>query len=691
MAALNVTPDGKHSKKPFDLSNFNTFHAKGGQITVVGVRDTVPDSEYYMSVDSLTKTMLCNTANFAHIKENFYFVHVPLGLLSRNAYQMLVDRKQSYSALDMDISQFPVFSLKDVVSTCLCYGAMPFEVLPEKFLDVHGFNICSNAIRLLDDLGYGYFGDFLMELRSGFAEIYEEHPTYVASDFVSIWQADQRLKKIIDTRLDGIYPSVARIAAYQCVWYNFFRNDIYDTNVTAACYNFDDVHYITSGTANFVVTDASNRGVDNFIIDCLQMRYNPYKKDIFMASMPGTQFGACSTVSLMDNVVTSIDIPSSTSSQPTITGASYIPGNYGFQPESVGNFKVIPPNSVTGEYGDLVSTNAPDSDLTVSVYSPHTHSISGGTTSFTLSGGTSLFDVLSLVESQAIQKWRQKSMLAGNKTVDQFRAHHGVVPRHLVDHLPDFIGSVDNEIMVKEITSQANTLDASQGQNNLGEIRGRGYGASDNRTFKFYSDDYGVLLLLHTIVPENTYSSYGLEKGNMMIYYSDFFQEEYENIGLESVPKIQLNTLCRYPFPELVHQPDTEGDFADEHDEGNIGYAPRNYGYKQYPSKVHGLFNPNRMKTGFNSSVLDVFGYSDLQSFVLTRSDLVGLLTTTANSISYPSLSMSLSKLYVNPSVFDSIFSFKADDWCDSDPFFTHAKFNCQAMLPMTVVGLPQF
>ena len=40
MQALNITPDGKHSKNAFDLHSYETFHQKGGMINVVGVRDT---------------------------------------------------------------------------------------------------------------------------------------------------------------------------------------------------------------------------------------------------------------------------------------------------------------------------------------------------------------------------------------------------------------------------------------------------------------------------------------------------------------------------------------------------------------------------------------------------------------------------------------------------------------------------
>ena len=673
MAALNRVPDGKHSKNAFSLSNYEDFHQKGGMINVVGFRDTVPNAEYRMGVDGITKTLLCNTHPFARVKENYYFVHVPLGLICNNAYQMLVQRRQDYSALQQDIEQFPVFNLADVVKRCLEIATTADADLDDAWKDVHGFNIAVGALRLLDMLGYGYFGDLVQAVKS---------------EAITLTNA----KSLVGTALGpdavagtpAVKPSVAKIGAYQCVWYNFFRNSIYDNSVDASCYNFDDCAYSPSSNANYDVT--SVRGVDPFIKNCLQLRYNPYKKDLFMGAMPGTQFGAVSTVSLMDNLVTEITIPASTTTGPTTTGSTTLRNSNN---SSLGYLRVLPPSEQTGEYGNLVSTYAPNFDDNVhTVFSPHTHSVGSGTSEATFTSGTSLFDVLSLVESQAIQKWRQKSMLAGNRTRDQFMAHHGVVPRHLQDHLPDFIGSVDNEIIMKEITSQANTL--TDGDNNLGQIRGRGLGASDNRSFKFYSDDYGVLLLLHAIVPENTYSSYGLDKGNMMVYYSDFFQQEYENIGLETVPKILLNTLARYKFPELTHGTGQNAGFADDYDEGCVGYAPRYYNYKQVPSRVHGMFNPTRLTNLPDNT--DIYGYNDMQSFVITRRDMVGRNGISAGGgLILPSITMSLSKLYVNPNVFDSIFAFDADNNEDTDAFFSHVYFYCDAYEPMSVLGLPQF
>lgn len=688
LEALNVTPDGGAKKNPFDLSNYETFHQKGGQFNVVGVRDTVPDSDYRMSVDGFTKTMLCNTANFAHIKENYYFIHVPLGLISRNAYMMQVQRKENYSALDMDISQMPVFSLGKVLAMIFYIGQfnmdnsdMDFGPQSDEwdasFFDEHGYNIAFGALRLFDNLGYGYYLDILENMGNQTGQI-----TYSqACDLVA--------------NLDEVYPSVARLAAYQCAWYHFFRNSIYNNDVPATCFNFDDISvkssYNDPTPANFVVNEV--RGAARFVLETCRLRYNPVKKDIFTASMPGTQWGAVSSVNLITDLEFNTEAASIDSGGMNITGLSYHAGAYGVNPTNVGDILTLPPNAVTGEYGDVVSEFAPNTASNTAVYTPHNHSVTIPSNALSIPSGTSLFDVLSLVEAQAIQKWRQKSMMAGNRTSDNWKAHYGVVPKHLQEHKPDFIGSVDNEIMVKEITSQANTLNAESGENNLGEIRGRGYGASDTHTFKFHSNDYGILLLIHAIVPENTYASFGLDKGNTLIFNTDFPQPEYNNIGLEVVPKYLANVLALDNIPAVERSEGTDN-FLDTYNKGAFGYANRYYGHKQYVSKVHGLFNPSRFaESAFHNPTVDIFGYADMQSFVLTRNDFVARILYDSNDHEYDltKLPMSISKLYVNPALFNNIFAVDADERQDTDVFFSHIRFTCQAMLPMPVLGLPKF
>ena len=742
MQALQATPNGKGVHHGQDLGSFIDFHHKAGQYMVVDCRDTVPDSWYEMGVDGFTRTLLCNTANFAHIKENYYFIHVPLGLINRNAYQLQVDRKQEYSALDMGITSFPFFPLETVVKRLL--EISQYDVTTEtyaKWRDIHGFNMAYGALKLLDMLGYGCFTDILAAIDA---------------DVITLSDGQDAVHYLVRDK----YPSVSRIGAYQCTWFHFFRNDIYDVDVSAKCFNFDDVTYDDGSNAmNYDVTQV--RSVDDFIFDCLQLRYVGYKKDIFTASMPGTQYGPVSSVPIavdfgeMTASFTGDSVTPTGSFTGSFTGISGTVrvGDWTGQPmtsanlydgdgnyvntiptsndegkhvhDSLGNFEggtFVGPDTrgqtETGSFEYYRGDGYPYDDTNLKDVHTHTvgahrHKVSDGT--FTPQGSvsgsvsinsitptgtinlsgtastTSLFDVLSLVEAQAIQKWRQKSMLAGNKTADQFRAHHGVVPRHLIDHLPDFIGSVDNEIHVTEITSQADTA-SSADESNLGEIRGRGYGASDARSFRFYSDDYGVLLLIHAIVPENVYDSYGIDKGNTMLQYTDFFQGEFMNIGLEAVPKYLLAPCYGDDTPS---SPSQEGGDTFNNSVGLIGYAPRYYNYKQYPSKVHGLFNSSRITVGDTpfDPFSGIFGYSDMQSFVMPRRDMTTLLALTKGSgvTAYKGLTMTLSSIYVNPRIFDSIFGVAADNSELTDNFFSHVKFYCKASLPMTNLGLPQF
>ena len=752
MAALNTVPNGKAPKNPFDLMSYETFHQKGGQLNVVGIRETVPNSDYRMSVDGFTRSQLCNTANFARMKENYYFVHVPLGLISANAYQMLVQRKQPYSARDFGITQFPYFSLKAVLKRCIEVAHLDLTLdANAKWKDVHGYNIGLGAFKLLDMLGYGCYLDIV-------------ESTFKSENALSVDQA----KAIFDTI--PYSPNALAIGAYQMIWYYFFRNEIYDNNVTAKIFNFDDITSAAPGQeplSNYNIL--SIRDLDDFIIDCLQLRYVPYKNDVFMGAMPGTQYGAVSTVpvdieftdltaSFTGNSVTPTGSFTGTSVTPTgsftgtrfnfsgatvytnepkvgtpmvesedktktgndesrhtlidsqgaiinkPTGQGSLVDNYLHTPMADGQpiknvssvSQATPPHFdvhdhdmnhfhyLNGNYtpAGSVSINSitPSGSISINSITPSgTVDLSGGVSS------SSLFDVLSLVEAQAIQKWRQKSMLAGNKTADQFRAHHGEVPRHLIDHIPDFIGSVDNPIQITEITSQSDTA-ADADESNLGEIRGRGYGASDNKVFNFHSDDYGLLFLLHAIVPENTYSSFGLDKRNTKLYYTDFYQEEYMNIGLESVPNYLLNvTDLLGNTPANPHG--SGGDTFPLSGVGIRGYAPRYFEYKQYPSKVHGMFNPSRL-TIYDVEHADLFGYSDMQSFVMPRADLIVPLS---NELSFNWLVWTLSKLYVNPAIFDSIFAENADSHELTDNFFSHIKFNCESLLPISVLGLPQF
>lgn len=706
MQALNATPQGGSPKEGFDLTHFQTFSSKLGQFLVCDVIDTIPDSDYKIAVDAYTRTMPNNTANFAQMKENYYLLHVPYGIVSRNAYQMLVDREEKYSAIPMDISQFPTFRLFNVVSRCIQVGMQSDEWLNQplhaKWKDIHGFNIACGAIKLFSMLGYGDYTDILMAARSGVIDI-------------------DGVKGILENDLIGFHdmrPTATRLCAYQASWYHFFRNSVYDLDVSPRCFNLDDV------TSSDTMDILSVRDVDDFIIECCQLRYVGYKKDIYTASMPGTQYGAVSTVDLKgDTIIDGVLNGFATSGSDM--NRWHVQSGSSFEDLPNTDYDVHTWHTANQEYRSLGITL---SDGQHPILHDHDNSFYDTPVSITTQAGGSLFDVLSLVESQAIQKWRQKSMLAGNRTVDQWRAHYGVVPRHLIEHRPDFIGSVDNEIQIQAVISQADTA-PQDGTSNLGAMAGRGFGASDNRVFNFHSNDFGCLLVIRSVVPENTYSSFGLDRANQKVYYTDFYHSEFQNIGLEAVPVMNLDALSN----NTSLDPDGQSPDADDAAEpfavrnGTIGFAPRNYDLKQVVSKTHGLFNPQRLVISRVNAPVDSldnpewypdpweawkhqdapFGFADFNSFVMARPDMHSMIEVRYENLNihdypenpnwsyygtvYHGFYLNLSRLYVNPSLANSLFSFEAGDADDTDQFITHARIMIKSVAPMTTLGLPQF
>lgn len=655
--ALNRTPDGSMPKNAYDLHSYEFSTSKLGQLLPVACRETVPDMTLEMSVDNYTMTMPCNTASFAQMKENYYWVFVPYSQIVSNFNTLIVDRDDPQTALDLTapMESVPWFPLGSVVVECIKLAESTL------YKDVHGYYLAEGALRLLDLLGYGCYLDYLQA-----------------------WWHDgmnQDALDTLETNLNNYHPNILRIAAYQKIWYCYFRNRVYDLDCSPLAFNFDDVIQGAKNGGSYNVLDY--RQVREFIRECLQIRYVGYKHDIFTASMPGTQYGAVSSLS--------VDLPQLSVMGSGTTGADYLRWN---------GVEGTQTDQTNGSQANIFINSALNGGLRVSdnnagnsygIYHTHQFTINNAHTS--PSHQLTLFDMLQFVEAEAIQKWRQKSMLAGNKTSDQYRAHYGVVPKFLEDHYPDFIGSVDNEIQIDKIISQADTASESD-ESNLGDISGRGYGASDLKSFRYHATDFGVVMLCRSIVPENLYSSYGLDRANQLLYGRDFFIPEFQNIGLEAVDKIMLD-VCTGGTPFDTETPD--------YSTGSriLGYAPRNYQLKQYTSRTHGMFNPNRLGLNWITSsgnMKEYFGFSSMQAFVQTRSDLISrpdLYASQAglvpDTLRFNVILYTLSKFYVNPAIANPTFAVDADSHEDTDTFIHKTRVNFSAVAPLTELGLPQF
>ena len=392
-----------------------------------------------------------------------------------------------------------------------------------------------------------------------------------------------------------------RLAAYHYIWYNEYRQQYYDdgmwqVNATsynaASVFNFDNLACDTLANAEIPYMQRK---------PMTQMRYRTWKKDLFTGLLPSTQFGAVSTF-----------------------GSNTL------------NVKLQSPTTFSSDYVTLEGRKAPGNLISVKQSGQETR-----TNLYT----ESAVDVLALRRSEAIQIWRENALRSGNRTKDNMTGHYGVESDYR-DHRPTYLGSVSSPLNIGDIMTTANS-DYSGNTNpntNVGDVAGKGLSSLDDEVFKFDAKDFGVIMVMFSILPEAEYNAEGVDRLNQLLEPEDFFTPEYENLGLEAVSSQTFrNTVID--------------------DSRVLGYAPRYFGYKTKLDKCFDEFCTNGMNASWCSPKYDV-----------------------TTMLGNPSYTLPLSVLYINPKIFDVNF---AVAYGTSHQFLCDFYFDVDAVRPMSVVGLP--
>lgn len=283
-------------------------------------------------------------------------------------------------------------------------------------------------------------------------------------------------------------------------------------------------------------------------------------------------------------------------------------------------------------------------------------------------------DVYAILKAQALQKWREATMKAGNRVSDNWKAHYGVEPRFHRDTRAQFVGAFDSMIGIDEVVSTSGF-----DQQTLGAIGGKGIGGAQG-TINFDCNDFGVLMCIYSVLPTADYDAIGIDKANTLFDHFDFFTPEFENLGFEPVQTHQISGYCTpaQGFAGSIHLLDV------------LGYAPRYYMYKTAVDKVHGEFmsqlSPQTPLMADGSSGGSSSG--SLSHWVSTRRDFSYIGVEGAGHSPYQP---TLSTLYVNPKVMDSVFVNTAQSSQQTDHVMINSNFDIKSVRNMSVLGLPQF
>ena len=482
-----LKPSPHRARNDFDLSHRHVYTANFGELLPSTCIETVPGDHIVMHASNLLRAIPMVTSPFMRAKQHIDLWFVPYRDLWHNFDQFMVQKDQPVSSALKNSAFCPHVELKELWNTGCDSG----------YTDVVGRQQDYGAEKILNLLGYG------------------DHFTSASSPKVNLF----------------------RLAAYNYIWYNEYRQKYYDdgsrllatgANV-ASLFNFDDMDCGSQSSANLI-----NKTNSAYLLRAMcQMRYRTWKKDLFTGLMPSTQFGAVSTVS------------------------STLPANF------------ILKNDATGlAAGDNIGVFNTAGNL--AAY--HSGSVVANSTSFSMSSqyntNNPSIDVLSLRRSEAIQIWRENALRAGNRVSDNMRAHY-CVESDFRDHRPTYLGSVSAPLNIGDVMATANSTTGVN--NSVGDIAGKGLSSLDEKVFTFDSKDFGVIIAIHSLLAEAEYNASGIDRCNQLLESEDFFIPEYENLGLEAVSSSTFVAVP--PSISLV-----------------IGYAPRYYAYKTKMDKCFGTF-----------------------------------------------------------------------------------------------------
>lgn len=610
MKLLKRVPN--HARNAFDMSHRHLVTANFGELLPITCIETIPGDYVELSVSDLLRAAPMVTSPFLRAKQHIDVYYVPYHDLWSKFEQFYTKRDEPKSAGERQSLYVP--HITD-------YGLKTLGLNSDGSSDVLGRERYIGAAKLLDLLGYG---------RVDLSSFHSNRPS------VNLW----------------------RLMAYNKIWYEHYRQQYYDDGSLglsssdfvdgvinpAVLFNADDLRCNTAQYSNFypgsgdtsVYVNPSNVMVGgsepNRIGSMCQMRYRLWKKDLFTGLVPSTQFGQVSAVFVNGNSISGLVSKFRLEAVDTWTSNREL---------------LVSANNRRIQASSAASTLTPASNPTYFFFNAKDVNGNGASMVSSSSSDSSSFnfDVLSLRKSEALQIWREAALTAGNRISDNLKAHLGDDAEYN-NHESRLIGSISSSLNISDVNS---TSQVGDGVNqSLGDVAGKGISTIDQNVIKFKAKDFGVIMVLFSMLPEAEYQSDGIDRMNMLLEQEDYFNSEYQDLGLEPVSSEEF-----YVTPTNVQKV--------------IGYAPRYVGYKQ---KIDKCFN------GFKNTQ----GANQFAPWASPKTDVTAALAGGAASLP-------LSVLYVNPSLFDRNFVAGVDV---SEQFLCDFFFDCTKVSQMSVSGLPR-
>lgn len=621
MSSLFSYGDIKNSprRSGFDLSNKCAFTAKVGELLPVYWKFCLPGDKFNISQEWFTRTQPVDTSAFTRIREYYEWFFVPLHLLYRNSNEaiMSMENQPNYAASG---------------STAISFNRnLPWVDL----LTID--NAVKNVAK--STFSSNYFG---LSRAEGFKKL---------SSYLGYGEIDSN-KYAQNYRLSA-FPYYA----YQKIYQDYYRHSQWEKSKpwTFNCdfWNGEDSTPVSSSVDLF--SQNPNDSV-------FELRYCNWNKDLWMGSLPNSQFGDVAGINLGLDVSTA---------KVGVTGAALVKGtmpvwystknggtNLGparlYNPVGTGDPQQVtcPTTNISDkENGYFVAV----SPITQGANQAFSARISGSDLSAHLSGELNAqFSVLQLRAAEALQKWKEIAQANGQNYAAQVKAHFGVSTNPMQSHRSTRICGFDGSIDISAVENTNLTSDEAI-------IRGKGLGGQRiNNPSDFKCTEHGVIMCIYHATPLLDYVPTGPDLQLMSTVKGESWPvPEFDSLGMESLPLAPLMN---------------DKSLGDSLPNSYAGYVPRYIGWKTSIDVVRGAF------TDTLKSWVAPVDISYMLSFFKNNND---------SSIVDEKLLLTYSWFKVNPSVLNPIFGVAVDGSWNTDQLLCNCQFDVKVARNLSYDGMP--
>lgn len=620
-------------KSGHDISAKNCFTAKVGELLPVWTDFAIPNSTYRFNLEYFTRTRPVQTSAYTRIREYFDFFAVPCDLIWK-----------SFDSAVIQMGEKAPIQSKDLLTNLAVKGDLPYCTLND--LGVSLYSAAGNPNQLGDDVSvvsgfgniFGYNrGDVNHKLLTmlDYGNVVDENTDKIGSSTNRWWngQAASNDSSYSQKYNVNLAVNLFPLAAYQKIYQDFFRWSQWE-NSDPTSYNFDwyagSGSIFSSGISTVIPPSNDYWKRDNLF----SLRYANWNKDKFMGILPNSQFGDLAVVDL---------------GTMSFSGSKIPVGAYdGIN--SSGTFKQLQ-TSVQS-----VNTGSGSSNKTTELYpnDPDSIAVRGQSPLWAVLGSSpdlSLkFSILALRQAEALQKWKEITQSVDTNYRDQIKAHFGVNVPQSESHMAKYIGGVARNLDISEVINQQLSSENSQAY-----IYGKGVGSGQGSMSFSTGSGYYILMCIYHAVPLLDYALSAPDGQLFATSVEDLPIPEFDNIGMESVPAVELMNSTLYANVNSANK--------------ILGYNPRYYNWKTKIDRVHGAFTTTLKD--WVAPIDDSFLYS-----------LFGGNLSVYKGVTWPFFK-------VNPNTLDDIFAVKVDSTWETDQLLVNCNVGCYVTRPLSADGVP--